>query len=79
MPRTLEELLASNDVELFDLETDPREMNNLSATNRDLLLAMNDKLNALIEAEVGEDVGQMMPDDSEASWALDPSIAKLRM
>jgi hypothetical protein len=51
-------------VELHDLEHDPRERNNL-ATDRDkpadALAAMNAKLNALIEREVGEDVGQMLP------------------
>ncbi len=60
IPRSIEELFANNDVELFDLESDPKEMNKL-ATNRrgngDLLIAMNDKLNALIESEIGEDNG----------------------
>ena len=40
---------------------------------------MNDKLNALIEMEVGEDVGQMLPGGADADWTLDPSISKLRM
>ena len=79
MPRSLEELQANNDLELFDLETDPNEMRNLARDNIDLLVAMNDKLNALIESEVGEDIGQMMPDNSESNWTLDPSITKIRM
>jgi arylsulfatase len=79
VPRTLEELRANNDVELFDLGSDPGEARNLANENRDLLIAMNDKLNALIESEVGEDSGQMMPDDSESGWALDPSIVDVRM
>jgi arylsulfatase len=82
LPRSIEELFASNDVELFDLETDPHEMKNLAMERRrygDLLLAMNDKLNALIEAEVGEDIGQMLPGGADADWTLDPSISKLRM
>ena len=82
LPQSIEELFASNDVELFDLETDPHEMNNLATDRRrtgDLLVAMNDKLNALIEAEVGEDIGQMLPGGEDANWALDPSISKLRM
>ena len=37
------------------------------------------ELNALIESEVGEDIGQMMPDDSESNWTLDSSIANIRM
>ncbi len=79
VPRSLEELQANNDLELFDLETDPSEMRNLAKDNTDLLVAMNDKLNALIESEVGEDIGQMMPDDSESNWTLDPTITKIRM
>ena len=81
MPRSLEELFANNDVELYDQETDPHEMRNLAFDRRengDLLLAMNAKLNALIEAEVGEDVGQMLPDD-DADWTLDPGISDMRM
>ena len=78
VPRTLEELLANNDIELFDTESDPDEMRNL-AEDRELLVAMNDKLNTLIEAEVGEDAGQMMPDDSEENWALDANVATVRM
>jgi len=82
MPRSLEELFANNDVELFDLETDPHEMRNLAPDSRrhgDLIVAMNDKLNALIEAEVGEDVGQMLPGGADEKWQLDPSVTKLRM
>jgi arylsulfatase len=82
MPRSLEELYASNDVELFDLETDPHETHNLAADgqrNGDLLVAMNDKLNALIDSEVGEDSGQMLPGGNDANWKLDPGVSKLRM
>lgn len=81
-PRSLEELFANNDVELFDLATDPSEVQNLAQDRRangDLLMAMNNKLNALIEAEVGEDIGQMLPGGEDADWKLDPGISKLRM
>ena len=82
LPQSIEDIYANNDVELFDLKNDPNEMVNL-ATNRqkngDLLLAMNQKLNALIEYEVGEDIGQMMPGGPDANWSLDPSISSLRM
>ena len=81
-PRSLEELYASNDVELFDHESDPQEMRNLAADgqrNDDLLVAMNDKLNALVESEVGEDTGQMLPGGNDANWKLDPSVSRLRM
>lgn len=61
LPQSVEELLANNDVALYDLRSDPEEMNNLA--NQDnpdydegLLARMNAKLNALIEAEIGEDV-----------------------
>ena len=82
VPRSLEELFANNDVELFDLESDPHEMQNLALdrqANGELLLAMNEKLNALIEAEVGDDIGQMLPGGADANWTLDPSIKNLRM
>ena len=81
-PRNLEDLLAINDVELFDLEADRDEVQNLALepkANGELLLAMNDKLNALIEDEVGEDIGQMLPGDDPARWRLDPSIHQIRM
>ena len=77
MPRSLEELFANNDVEFFDLEADPHEMDNLAVdpkANGELLMAINEKLNALIESEVGDDIGQMLPGGSDASWALDASI-----
>ncbi|MGI9200582.1 MAG: sulfatase-like hydrolase/transferase [Woeseiaceae bacterium] len=82
LPQSLEELIGSNDVELFDTENDPHEVNNLAldlTKNGDLMVAMNDKLNALIESEVGEDIGQMLPGGEDADWTLDPSISRLRM
>jgi arylsulfatase len=81
-PHSLEALFANNDVELFDLGTDPHEMRNLATDgprHGDLLVAMNDKLNALTESEVGEDIGQMLPGGTDANWKLDPSVSKLRM
>jgi arylsulfatase len=73
-PHSLEDLYALNDVELFDREQDPLEMDNLAAGSRhkDLVLAMSDKLNRLIEAEVGEDRGQMLPGGVEAGWEVTP-------
>jgi arylsulfatase len=60
LPQSVEELLANNDVALYDLRSDPEEMNNLAKQDNadydeDLLARMNAKLNALIEAEIGED------------------------
>lgn len=47
--------------------------------NGDLLMAMNNKLNVLIESEVGEDDGQMMPDGKDINWKLDASITQLSL
>ena len=72
-PTTLEQLYAVNDVELYDRESDPYEMTNLAAQRgaaRELVLAMNEKLNRLIDAEVGEDRGQMLPGGIEAGWEV---------
>jgi len=60
LPDSVEELLADNDVALYDLLMDPEEMNNLADPenpqfDKDLLGKMNAKLNALIEIEIGED------------------------
>ena len=79
VPQSLEELLADNDIELFDLEANSHEMRNLASEETDLVIAMNGKLNRPIEIEVGEDAGQMMPDDSGNNWTLDPSVSKIRM
>lgn len=60
LPETLDELHKHNDIGLYDLKVDPDEMNNLA--NQDnpdyseaLLIKMNQKLNALIQEEIGED------------------------
>jgi arylsulfatase A-like enzyme len=63
-PTTLEALFTHNDVELYDLQSDPEEANNLApdrARYGDLLLAMNAKLNARIDEEVGVDDGRFLP------------------
>jgi arylsulfatase A-like enzyme len=72
-PTSIEELLRFNDVELFDLKSDPGEMNNLARDlkrNGELVVAMNDKLNRLIDTEVGEDRGQMLPGGIAAGWEV---------
>ena len=55
-----DQVIADNDVALYDLHMDREEMNNLA--NRDspdfdeeLMAEMNDKLNALITTEIGDD------------------------
>ena len=62
LPESVEELLINNDVALYDLLNDPEEMNNLAdpdnpSYDEGLLASINDKLNALIEDEIGEDHG----------------------
>jgi len=59
-PDTIDDLYRDNDVALYDLWEDPDEMDNLA--NRDnpnhdekLIASMNDKLNTLIQAELGDD------------------------
>ncbi|MDH5209214.1 MAG: twin-arginine translocation pathway signal protein, partial [Burkholderiaceae bacterium] len=76
-PTSLEALFRLNDVELFDLERDPAEVDNLAmdrAKHGDLLLRMNEKLNRLIDAEVGEDVGQMLPGGVDGGWVATDAV-----
>jgi arylsulfatase len=80
LPNTIEELFALNDVELFDLENDPHEMNNLALDrekNADLLMFMNSKLTRLIGEEVGEDVGQMLPGGIDGGWVATRAVNDL--
>src|SRR5262249_19105634 len=63
-PHTLSEILAWNDVELFDLENDPHEMRNLAVeaeAHEEIMLRMNALLNRLIAEEVGVNDGQFLP------------------
>jgi arylsulfatase len=79
-PTTLDELFALNDVELYDLQNDPDEVNNLAMDrekNADLIMAMNAKLNRLIDDEVGEDVGQMLPAGVDGGWVATPAVHDL--
>jgi len=72
-PTTIEDLYRVNDVELNDVRADPAEMNNLAMgarPQRELVVAMNEKLNRLIAAEVGEDRGQMLPGGIDAGWEV---------
>jgi len=66
LPASVQQLLADNDVALYDLLLDPEEMENLANPthpkyDEKLLSAMNQKLNALINEEIGEDKAMFTP------------------
>ena len=66
LPAEAQQLLANNDVALYDLQSDPEEMDNLANPDHPkydeaLLSAMNQKLNSLIEEEIGEDKAMFIP------------------
>ena len=80
LPTSMESLFELNDVELFDHQNDPHELNNLAmdrVANAELLMMMNAKLNKLIDAEVGEDVGQMLPGGVDGGWVATPAVHDL--
>lgn len=73
-PTTLDELFKWNDVELYDLQSDPTEVTNLAgdrAGNAALLATMNGKLEAVIKAEIGKDDGRELPDIAGITWGID--------
>jgi arylsulfatase len=66
LPASVKQLQADNDTALYDLLLDPEEMDNLADPNHpkyseQLLSAMNQKLNDLIAAEIGEDEALFTP------------------
>jgi arylsulfatase len=72
-PISLEQLHAFNDLELYDLREDPLEVDNLAAgasPDSELVMAMNEKLNRLIDEEVGADPGEMLPSGIELGWEV---------
>jgi arylsulfatase A-like enzyme len=73
-PITYEELIAKNDLELYDLQNDAEEISNLAMdpkVNSDLIMAMNAKLNGRIAEEVGDDNGNFMP-FRKGKWYFPP-------
>ncbi|HDU4094040.1 TPA: sulfatase-like hydrolase/transferase [Klebsiella aerogenes] len=74
-PRTENELFALNDIELYDLQSDPHEMNNLAKDKQHLplIMALNHKLNALYATEVAvKDDGSWIPSLHGIQWDIDP-------
>ncbi|SJZ72598.1 Sulfatase [Enhydrobacter aerosaccus] len=73
-PKTLEELVAKNDLEVYDLREDPEEVNNLAVDakkNGELILSLNAAANARIAEEVGEDDGSFLP-IRDGKWKFPP-------
>ncbi|WP_293920281.1 sulfatase-like hydrolase/transferase [Sphingobium sp. UBA5915] len=63
-PLSWDDLVALNDLELYDTQADPGETRNLATRPeavRDLILEMNAKLGRLIAREIGIDDGRHMP------------------
>jgi arylsulfatase A-like enzyme len=62
-PTTYEALVANNELEVYDLQEDPQETRNLAqdgTAKGELMMALNDKLNARIDEEVGDDNGKFL-------------------
>lgn len=73
-PRSIEDLYQHNDVELFDLQTDPDEVRNLAINqkaNAKLIMTMSEKLEAVIKAEIGKDDGREMPNIPTVDWTIE--------
>ena len=78
LPQSVEELLAENDVALYDMQRDPDETSNLANPDNpnydeSLLAEMNAKLNTLIEEEIGEDKA-LIELPSLMRWRILPAL-----
>ena len=63
-PTTYEALVGNNDLEVYDLQEDPEETRNLAqdgTAKGELMMSLNDKLNARVDEEVGDDNGKFLP------------------
>jgi arylsulfatase len=72
-PETWDELVAYNDLELYDTRADPHENHNLAvdaSSQRDRIEVLNRELLALMDREVGVDDGSFLPGPS-GLWQLD--------
>jgi arylsulfatase len=63
-PANVEELFEHNDVELYDRDVDPDEVDNLAhdPSSVDLLATMLEKLERLIDTEIGDDTDSVVVD-----------------
>ena len=64
-PKTLEQLFKHNDVQVFDLKSDPEEMQNLALApekHEETILRLNGLLNDLLAREVGVNDGRFLPE-----------------
>ena len=71
---TLDDLLARNDLELFDNQDDPDEANNLAIDTDaagELIMEMNALMNRLLDDEVGVDDGSFLPVGTEKPWEVE--------
>jgi arylsulfatase len=63
-PQTLRDIFKQNDVQLFDLKSDPDELHNLALkpeSHKEVILRMNALLNELMDKEVGKNDGALLP------------------
>jgi arylsulfatase A-like enzyme len=63
-PTHWDDLIKTNDIELYDIAVDPGETNNLAVdlvAHKDVILKMNSLTNRLAAAEIGPDDGKHMP------------------
>ena len=68
-------LIRHNELELYDTPTDPNETDNLAFApdeHRDLISSLNDRLNELIDQEIGVDDGSWY--SSRRSFALSEAV-----
>jgi arylsulfatase len=64
-PKTLDQLFKHNDVQVFDLKSDPDEITNLALDrekNGDTIMRLNSLLNDLMAREVGVNNGSFLPE-----------------